>query len=337
MHNFLPQGQVTGIGSLPHVDPDEAVRFVAQHSPTIPFWAQLPQRSDDEMMLPQMLALLQDVLQRRSTAQFEIPSHRLREFHQRLREADAILDENSAAGFYAFERACMANVFPQAIALKGQITGIVTLAHCIFVDDKPLAAMPETLAYFTYYLCRLGVWQVQRLNQFGKPVLIFIDEPALGLGALAEKSLVNLRKLVMALRSAGAYVGVHCCASDLPDLICRAKPDIISFDAHQGLEAFLSNSEVQTFVSAGGWLALGLIPTWTNLDQFDATQAFVRLVNAVEGKYDLSQFASHSLITATCGLGLLPIESAATSFTKCYELSHLIQKTLPNIESSKSQ
>lgn len=58
MREFLPLGQVTGIGSLPHRDANDAIRFVAEHSPTIPFWPQLPQRSDDEMMLPQMLAPL---------------------------------------------------------------------------------------------------------------------------------------------------------------------------------------------------------------------------------------------------------------------------------------
>lgn len=331
MRELLPKGQVTGIGSLPHRNPEAAVRFVAEHSPTIPFWPQLPQRSDGEMMLPQMLAPLLDVLQRHSTARFDIPVDKLNEFRQRLREADVRLDENSAAGFYAFERACKSNVFGQAVAMKGQITGPITLAHCLFVDGKPLATLPETLAEFTDYLCRLGMWQIQRLQQFDKPILLFIDEPALTLGASSPLSLISLQQLVAALCSTGAYVGIHCCASDLPDLICRVKPDIISFDAHQGLEAFLSNPDVQAFIGEGGWLALGMVPTWIDLGQFDVMQAFVRLVSAVEGKYDLSQLVSRSLITATCGLGLLSVESAPPSFTKCHELAHLIRRALPTI------
>ena len=331
MREFLPQGQVTGIGSLPHHDPEDAVRFIAEHSPTIPFWPQLPQRSDGEMMLPQMLAPLLDVLQRHGAARFDIPVDRLNEFRQRLREADVKLDENSAAGFYDFERACKSNSFGQAAALKGQITGPITLAHCLFVDGKPLATLPETLAEFTDYLRRLGVWQIQRLLRFGRPILLFIDEPALTLGASSPPSLSSLQKLVAALRSAGAYVGIHCCASEVPDLICRVKPDIISFDAHQGLEAFLTNPEVQVFIGEGGWLALGIVPTWTDLNQFDVMQAFVRLVSAVEGKYDLSQFVSRSLITATCGLGLLPVESAPASFTKGHELARLMQRVLPTV------
>lgn len=278
-----------------------------------------------------MLAPLQKIMQRHTPARFDIHVGKLNDFRQRLREADAKLDENSAAGFYAFERACKSNIFGQAVALKGQITGPITLAHCLFVDGKPLATLPEILAEFTDYLCRLGLWQVRRLKRFGKPVLLFIDEPALTLGTHSPLSLTSLQNVVAALRSAGAYVGIHCCASELPDLICRVKPDIISFDAHQGLEAFLSNPDVQAFIGEGGWLALGMVPTWIDLGQFDVMQAFVRLVSAIEGKYDLSQLVSRSFITATCGLGLLPVESAPASFTKCHELALLLQKALPTV------
>ena len=38
---FSP-GCVTGVGSLPFIDADEAVEFVAQYSPELPFWPQLP-------------------------------------------------------------------------------------------------------------------------------------------------------------------------------------------------------------------------------------------------------------------------------------------------------
>lgn len=328
MREFLPQGQVTGIGSLPHRDPEDAVRFVAEHSPTIPFWPQLPQRSDDEMMIPQMLSPLREGLQWHSPARFDISVDKLNDFRRQLREVDAILDETSAAGFYAFERACRANTFTQATALKGQITGPITLAHCLFVDGKPLTTQPEILAEFTGYLCRLGLWQIQQLQQFGKPVLLFIDEPALTLGASSPPSLSSFLQLVATLRSAGAYVGIHCCASELPDLICRVKPDIISFDAHQGLEVFLSHPDVQAFIGEGGWLALGIVPTLTDLSPFDPAQTLLRLVGAVEKGCDLSLLASQALITATCGLGLLTIDSAQASFAQCAAVAAYLQKTL---------
>jgi hypothetical protein len=336
MRDFLPQGQVTGIGSLPHHNPEDAVRFVAENSPMIPFWPQLPQRSDDEMMLPQMLTPLQKIMQRHSTARFDIPVDQLNDFRRQLREVNAILDETSAAGFYAFERACQSKVFVQATALKGQITGPITLAHCLFVDGKPLAMLPEVLSEFTDYLRRLGVWQIQRLRQFNKSVLLFIDEPALTLGTHSPPSLASLQTLVGSLRSAGAYVGIHCCASDLPDLICRVKPDIISFDAHQGLEVFLSNNEVRTFVDAGGWLALGMVPTWNDLSQFDVMQAFLRLISTHEKAHHLSRLTSQALITSTCGLGLVPVSSAVAAFTACNHLAHLMQQTVTSISKRTS-
>ena len=50
---FVAAGRVTGIGSLPFTDPEAGVRFVAEHSPEIPFWPQLPRRSEDEGMIAQ--------------------------------------------------------------------------------------------------------------------------------------------------------------------------------------------------------------------------------------------------------------------------------------------
>ena len=38
----LDPGCVTGVGSLPFVDADLAVEFVAEFSPELPFWPQLP-------------------------------------------------------------------------------------------------------------------------------------------------------------------------------------------------------------------------------------------------------------------------------------------------------
>ena len=43
----------TGIGSLPHQDPEEAVRLVLEVFPEFPFWPQLPRRSLEERMTRQ--------------------------------------------------------------------------------------------------------------------------------------------------------------------------------------------------------------------------------------------------------------------------------------------
>ena len=67
-NNWLPAGAVTGIGSLPHQDADQAVRFVARHCPAMPFWPQLPQRAVGEQMIAQTASPLAHLLSARSEA-----------------------------------------------------------------------------------------------------------------------------------------------------------------------------------------------------------------------------------------------------------------------------
>lgn len=46
-------GAVTGVGSLPLADVEEAVRFVAAHTPEVPFWPQLPAAGEGMLRPPQ--------------------------------------------------------------------------------------------------------------------------------------------------------------------------------------------------------------------------------------------------------------------------------------------
>jgi hypothetical protein len=179
MDKFHFAGHVTGIGSLPHLEADAAVEFVAQFSPAIPFWPQLPQRAPSEKMIVQMLAPLLELIEQRGLAHLEVKLVQFDDFRRGLRDVIAALDEKSAAGFFAFERACQANRFPNAAAIKGQISGPITLGWCLFQRGRPYSAQPEIFSDLVDYTCRLASWQVARLKRFGKPVILFIDEPML--------------------------------------------------------------------------------------------------------------------------------------------------------------
>jgi len=55
MNNFKPYGLATGLGSLPHQDPEEAVNFVLSYFPEAPYWPQLPTRGEAEGILIQCI------------------------------------------------------------------------------------------------------------------------------------------------------------------------------------------------------------------------------------------------------------------------------------------
>lgn len=328
MMDFLPAGRVTGIGSLPHLDADEAVRFVREFSSEIPFWPQLPQRSPAESMIPQMLPLLLDLLEAKSPSHYEIKPNQLKIFLQRLRESDAKLSEESASGFFAFERACHENYFSNAVTLKAQISGPITLGWCLFYKDSPLSTLPDLYIEIAGYLCRLARWQISRLKQFGKSIILFIDEPMLEMESSKAYLTDGVQQLIETIHSERVTSGIHCCATPAPVSLCSLQPDIISFDAHYGLEAFLSHSETRQFIESGRCLSFGLVPTWDTPEKFSPSESIVRWASVADEYTDIQTLATRSLVTATCGLGLLTVEAAQASFVKARELSQLIAKII---------
>ncbi len=322
-------GAVLGIGSLPHTDPAAAVRFVAEYCPEIPFWPQLPQRSPQDDLLLQMVAPLADLLKMRTAGRIDVLPGRIATVRRRLHSVSARLDETHAPGFFAFEQALAAGDFADARLLKGQLYGPLTLARCLYANGCPIYKLPGIYAALTDYLCRLAHWQVMRLRHFGKPVLIVIDEPALALETPDATALNYVHQMVQAIHEAGASSGVHCCAPAHPATLVNLKTNLISFDAHVGLESFLRHASIQQFVAAGGWLAFGLIPTLLDLSQLAVEDIFARWVGAaVAGGFDVDLLAAHSLISATCGLGLLNEANAAQSFVHTQSLVGRLSQTV---------
>ena len=340
--SFLPLGSVTGIGSLPMTDPDEAVAFVAEHSPRAPFWPQLPQRAATETMIEQVLSPFKDVLRRRDGLPgYDVTPGLEDVFARRLDEARAELDESCAAGWYAFERALAAGAFPRAQVLKGQIAGPITLATQVYVEGRPLvdargphtASCLEMARALAWYTTRLALWQIERLQRWRRPVILMLDEPCLSLAAMRPSPIAHhvgpvLKESLTMIRAAGAIAGVHCCARMPTAMVHQAHPDLISFDAHQGLEEFMADPHMQAFMRSGGLVAFGLIPTAPDLSQLHALTMLSRWLESALGLGDIAGLAERSFFTATCGLGLLSVRAARQSFQLAGQLSSSVNALL---------
>ncbi len=333
---ILPPGCVTGIGSLPFKSGEAAVRFVAQHSPLIPFWPQLPQRSKSEQAIVQALGELARMVFPRSKGYgFEVREDRSSEFFEALRYGSAALDWNSAQGFFAFAAALEDGIFLHARAVKGQLEGPITLGFYLFRAGMPFAFDRELLDAVASYVIRLAHWQVERLQAAGLPVILFIDEPALCLSTLDRlpwpriETARILGRVITAIRSTGAIVGLHCC-NDLPFcMLPQLCPDILSFDAHSNVDAFFSAIEAKAFVQRGGTVALGLVPTMVSLDGMTGQDLLLRLALATHSNQtQLEDVLAHSLITASCGLGMLSEAAARSSFLLATQLSSLVEAAI---------
>ena len=328
---FVPAGAVTGVGSLPLVSTASAIQAVAAFSAEIPFWPQLPQLSERESIIGQGLGIVEDHLEPRSEGYgYQVKEGRIDSVLESFHRSNGQLTPKNAVGFWAFERALSSGTFDSAFAVKGQIEGPITLAAYLFHRGRHFLSDPALFSAIAFHVSQIICWQIERLEAAGLPVLLFVDEPALCLETNAatmvseEKMLDALAVILEDARTRGAYAGLHCCAARPLKRMLRVKPDIISFDAHEGLELFFSDSHAVDFVHQGGIVAYGVVPTRPGVNAVDSAKIFLRWLQAASQAGDPQELAQRAMITATCGLGLLDESSMAESF----RVAHAIGKTI---------
>jgi hypothetical protein len=329
---FAPAGAVTGIGSLPLMSIPAAIRSVADFSPEVPFWPQLPRLSERESIIGQGLGILAKVIEPRNEGYgYQVKEGRIDSALEILHRSSGELTPENAAGFGAFEQALSAGLFRSAIAVKGQIEGPITLSAYLFHQGRPFLSDPALFAAIAFHVSQMICWQIDRLKSSELPVLLFVDEPALCLeapvtNAVSEEQRLNALAVTLEdARVRGAYAGLHCCAARPFERMCRAKPDILSFDAHEGLELFFADWHALDFVHQGGTVAYGIVPTRPGLNAVDSASIFIRWLKAASLAGDPHKFAQSAMVTATCGLGLLDTSSVAESFSVAPSISKLIR------------
>jgi hypothetical protein len=292
----------------------------------------LPQLSERESIVGQGLGIVGDLIEPRNDGYgYQVKEGRLDSVLEILHRSSGELTPENAAGFSAFEEAWSSGLFGSAVAVKGQIEGPITLSAYLFHQGRPFLSDPALFAAIAFHVSQIICWQIDRLKSTGLPVLLFVDEPALCLeapvaNAVSEEQRLNALAITLEdARVRGAYAGLHCCADRPFERMCRAKPDIISFDAHEGLDLFFADWHALDFVNKGGTVAYGIVPTRPGLNAVDSASIFVRWLKAASLVGDPQKFAQRAMITATCGLGLLDTSSVGESFSVAHSVSKLIR------------
>jgi methionine synthase II (cobalamin-independent) len=340
------------IGSLPVADHDEALHMVFEYTPEIPLWVQLPVYPEEGMMvqfLPGMPGVTQEdgrVFIDTSGATFEDELLRFYEEYLLVTEGEAPLDgtrfaltEETAKGFFSLLKKIEKTSEPP-LALKGQITGPVTLAtgmtdqdrRALFYDDRLLDVVVKTLAM-------KARWQVEKLSQCGVPVIVFIDEPGLaGFGTSAFISIsredINrvLSEVIEAVHEAGGLAGVHVCANTDWSLILDSPADILSFDAYGFFDRLaLYEQPLKRFFDQNRILAWGIVPTSDSKDiEKETPSSLVEKWEAQANRLDALGIAratvsAQSLITPSCGTGSLTQSHAVKVLEMTREVSRILR------------
>jgi methionine synthase II (cobalamin-independent) len=338
----------TGIGSLPIVDPDKAAALSLAYLPEAPFWPQLPQKDFREHMDAQYSESLPGLRLDAAKKRFFFDTSRdltpeLEKFFERYIEKDYgffRITEEYAAGFYAFIRSLKKGPPAGARFVKGHITGPLT-AGISFKDEtgKDIIHNEVLLDAVVKGLAMKAAWQIRELKQFGKPVIIFIDEPAmesLGSAFSAVSSEVvaeKLNEIIAVIHELGGIAGIHCCGNADWPMLFNTDVDIVNFDAFGYLErVLLYPDDIKTFYGRGGALAWGIVPTgaFTGnetpemlLAKFDVGMKRLEF-HGVKRDVILRQ----CIITPSCGMGSLTPEQAEAILKLLKEVSDRMQKTV---------
>jgi hypothetical protein len=270
----LPPLAHTGVGSLPFVSADAAVRHV-RRAYTVPFCPQLPRLDGD---------MIREWLGADPAGCGWSPDR----------------DRERPAAWDAFLAAVRTRP-PEHGVVKLQVTGPITLAvalersagRCGFGGDVP--ALARELAI---WLAASVSAQTRALAASGLRTLLLVDEPGLAAAALPLPSL----DVWDPLRGAADAWGLHICGAVPWNLISVLRPDALSFDLRHERPQALALLVLDQLIARGGRIIWGVVDP---VAPGDPERASALLNEAMRDLGPLPQVAAASLISPACGTGRL--------------------------------
>jgi methionine synthase II (cobalamin-independent) len=304
---ILPIGLATGIGSLPHDDPEAAVRFALERHPRLPAAPSLPRRSGVEGMIGQAawgipgVSVLPDgsLLVDEAAVDPEVPL------------TDLGVRGEPFVGLRTFLTAVRGRVAP----FKIQLTGPVTLGIALHAVGVPAGRAFTVAANAVHARIREVLLAARRAAPGATPVM-FIDEPGL-VAALDPSFPLPLEDTLDTVSSAlasiegGAIAGLHCCGRADWQAVLQAGPQILSLPVGAG--AAEHTGALSGFLERGGWIAWGGVPTDQPLGE-SAEILWRRLMAdwdvLIDSGCDPGQLVEQAMVSPACGLAGLDVSQA---------------------------
>lgn len=316
----LPPLTTTGIGSLPHTTVERAL--AESFRVDVPYLPELPMRDPREYMLahategiPGIVADDQGMVRvdvdkwKRSRGAFDDKLHAAIEGNR----FDLFLpSESHQAALWPFLERIKRE---QAQLAKVQIAGPLTVQWSLLTTEGQVPP-PGVATHVTRTILARTLALTQAVEATGARPIVFFDEPGLYAYSRSQpRHLLMMQELrinIMALKKRGAAVGLHCCSNADWGALMGLGLDVLAIDAKLSLGSLLkAGDSLITFVSMGGRLALGVIPTnlgtsepvgellagltaqLATLEQYFPTRASI-----------FEHILGNSLLTPACGLAL---------------------------------
>lgn len=319
----LPLGLATSIGSVPHVDPGDAVDFELRHHGRMPAAPSLPARSRREGMIAQAA---------HGVAGVDVQDDGSLVINDADLDPEAPLtDQGFRSDAFVGLRAFLGVMADRGGPLKVSITGPVTLGIALNAAGVP-ADLSFRIAGSAVRQRARALASYVRQRVPGAQLVTFVDEPALGSALFPDFPIdpldaVDLTSSVLATLERLSITALHCCGTADWKLLLQSGPQIISLPIDAGLEA--AAGSFAQFLDRGGWVAWGAVPTdrpiGTTVDRLwrQLSQLWCTLVS--DGACDPVKLRTQAIITPACGLfrhGVPQAEQVLTYTTRLAERLH---------------
>ncbi len=337
-----PELRATGVGALPHRDPDEACRAALAAFPEIPFIPTLPNRGlletivfADSEHLPGGVIREGRLMIDRSADPSEAMERVLLDYLEGNAEPYRV-GEAYGSGFHAM----MGRDLSDALLVKCQVTGPVTFGMQV-VDEtrRPILYDPEYADLLGKLLGLRARWceEAMRERMGARATLVVLSDPYLAsLGSAVVPVDANVAASafgdIAGLLDGG--LGLHCCANTDWGFVLGLAPAVVSIDAWTyGREFLLYADDVARYMEAGGVVAWGIVPAdYAVFAAGTPGSLFARFeeirTRATE-TVDPDLFDRQSLITPTCGIRNAGEQEAAAIMEATASLSRRLRSEEP--------
>ncbi len=344
----LPRRVITAVGSLPHLDADDAVELIMSSLNTAPHAPQLPRMDPREQMwiqfgehIPYFRIDTETLTYYFDTSGHDYPEiERFYEAYLRIIEGEAAehfaVGSQHGRGIEAFLSRLSEDgrTFP---IIKLQVTG--PLSFSLTVTDetrKPIFYHPVFRDVAVKAMGLKAVWLLEKFRPFGEKIVLFFDEPGLSaygssafLGVSKEDVVESLAEVMGMVTERGGVTGVHCCGNTDWGLLMETPTRIINFDAVDYMESMsIYTVQLKEFLQRGGVLAWGAVCNDERAAMESAQDVIARLERGmrllIEQGIDADVLRERYMVTPACGCANLDLGLCRHVYHTLSELENIL-------------
>lgn len=336
----------TFVGSFPHRNADYVLDRIVQTVPEMPVWPQLPNRDFRESMYVQHTEGFPGVVLNLDSQKIHFITDdrfysELEGFYQAVVEEDIdhfAIGSEFALGLHRFLERIEAMATDRPSWLKGQLTGPFSFAMTVTDENKrSIAYNPELNEVAVQGTAMKARWIARRLKATGSSPIVVLDEPYLCsfgsafVNVAREDVVAALKTVIESIHKEGALAGVHCCGNTDWSLPLETNLDILNLDAYEFFHGLpLYPDSLNSFISRGGVLSLGIVPTSDAAMETSPEELLGELADRADllqmKGIDREQLYRQSLLTPACGVGSKSEQVADRVIDLLAELARLVRE-----------